>query len=191
MQEAVPVGKGSMIAVIGVKIDEVNNLIKSIKDKTNVCEIANDNADGQVIISGDSDSIILFQKVLKENNIKSIPLKVSAPFHCSLMKPAAEKMSKKIENINFNKSKINIVNNVNACVEENSNKIKELLTNQIFSTVKWRESMIYISKEGITDFIEIGPGKVLTGMVKRTIKGSNCFSINSITDMKNINDKFK
>ena len=100
-------------------------------------------------------------------------------------------MSKKIENINFNKSKINIVNNVNACVEENSNKIKELLTNQIFSTVKWRESMIYISKEGITDFIEIGPGKVLTGMVKRTIKGSNCFSINSITDMKNINDKFK
>ena len=79
---------------------------------------------------------------MKENNIKSIPL-VSAPFHCS-MKPAAEKMSKKIENINFNKSKINIVNNVNACVEENSNKIKELLTNQIFSTVKWREADLYI-----------------------------------------------
>lgn len=191
MQEAVPVGKGSMIAVIGVKIDEVNNLIKSIKDKTNVCEIANDNADGQVIISGDSDSIILFQKVLKENNIKSIPLKVSAPFHCSLMKPAAEKMSKKIENINFNKSKINIVNNVNACVEENSNKIKELLTNQIFSTVKWRESIINMSKAGVKNFVEIGPGKVLTGMVKRTIKQANYFSINSISDIKNFIHEFK
>ena len=191
MQEAVPVGKGSMIAVLGTKIEEINSLIKLIDSKKGICEIANDNAVGQVIISGDKDSIQSLQNSFKEKKIKSIPLKVSAPFHCSLMKPAAESMREKITNTKFKNPSFEIVNNVTAKPESDSNTIKNLLIDQIFSTVKWRESLINMSNANIKNFIEIGPGKALTGMVKRTIKTANCFSINSIADIKNFENEFK
>ena len=189
MQEAVPIGKGSMIAILGLKTDEIQDLIDSRKNKKGICEIANDNAEGQVIVSGDKDDVKDFQIQLKEKNIKTIPLKVSAPFHCLLMRPAAEKMEEKINKTNFKSPKINIINNVTAGPENDAEKIKKLLIDQIYSTVRWRESILNMHKEGIKNFVEIGPGKVLTGMVKRTIKGANCFSINSIADIKNLNDK--
>ena len=191
MQEAVPVGQGSMIAVLGAKINEVINLIKTRDSKNGICEIANDNAEGQVIISGDKESVEKFQVTLKEKKIKSIPLKVSAPFHCSLMKPAADKMKEKINNIKFNNPTIDIINNVTAKPENNAENIKKLLIEQIFSTVKWRESIINMSKANVMNYIEIGPGKVLTGMAKRTIKNVNCFSINSIADIEKLNNEFK
>ena len=191
MQAAVPVGQGSMIAVLGLNIIEIINILKSHKNIKGICEIANDNAEGQVIISGDKDSIQSLQLFLKEKKTKSIPLKVSAPFHCTLMKPAAELMKEKINNIEFKKPLFKIVNNVTAKAEEENNNIKPLLIDQIFSTVKWRESLIYMSKAGVKNFVEIGPGKALTGMVKRTIKDSNCFSINSIADIKKIQDELK
>jgi len=189
MQEAVPVGKGSMLAILGAKIKDIYDLLNSFKEK-GVCEIANDNADGQVIVSGDKDSIVSFQSLLKEKKIKSIPLKVSAPFHCSLMKPAADKMSDKIKNTNFRSPTHSILSNVTAKIEKNPENIKKLLIDQIFSTVKWRETIINISNEGVSNFVEIGPGKVLTGMVKRTVKNVNCFSINSIDDIKNLKNEF-
>ncbi len=189
MQNAVPVGKGRMLAVLGANIEEIKNLLD--KQKKDVCEIANDNANGQVIISGNTESINKFEVTLKEKKLKSIPLKVSAPFHCSMMKPAANIMKKKISETNFKKPLFKIVSNVKAQPESDPNIIKELLIEQIYSTVRWRESLISISQQGIQNFIEIGPGKVLTGMVKRTIKNANCFSINSIADIKNLNDKFK
>ena len=191
MQEAVPLGKGSMIAVLGMKTNELVSLIKSNTEIKGVCEIANDNAEGQVILSGDKESIQIAQNYLKEKKIKSIPLKVSAPFHCSLMKPASESMKEKIEKTNFKEPKFQIINNVTAKVERGQDKIKDLLIKQIFSTVRWRESIINMSEAGIKDFIEIGPGKILTGMVKRTLKNVNCFSINSITDIKNLTNEFK
>ena len=190
MQEAVPVGEGSMIAVLGLKLDELNNYIKDINTK-GVCEIANDNAEGQIIVSGDKDSINLLKKKLKENNKKAIPLNVSAPFHCSLMNSAAEKMRDKINSINFKKPNISLISNVTSKPEENPENIKNLLIKQISSTVRWRESIIHMSNENVNNFIEIGPGKVLTGMVKRTIKDINCFSINSIDDMKKTIDEHK
>ena len=116
---------------------------------------------------------------------------MSAPFHCKLMKPAADSMKDKIIKTNFAEPKTKIYNNVTASPETNINIIKELLIKQIYSTVKWRESIINMSNEGITNFVEIGPGKVLTGMVKRTIKGANCFSINTIADIKKFVDEFK
>ncbi len=189
MQEAVPIGYGSMIAVLGTKIKDINNFIESIKDKEGVCEIANDNADGQVIISGNKNKLDYFQSVLKEKKIKTIPLKVSAPFHCSLMKPAANKMREKIQNINFQKPKYPIVTNVTAEAEMNPENLKKLLIEQISSTVRWRESIINISGNKISNFVEVGPGKVLSGMVKRTIKDVNCFSINSIADIKKFKDE--
>ena len=192
MQEAVPVGRGSMIAVLGIKIFEIQDLLKNINKKNNgVCEIANDNADGQVIVSGNKEDINLLQILLKEKKIKSIPLKVSAPFHCSLMKPAANIMENKINITKFKDSTFKIVNNVTAKPEDKSQSIKKLLIQQIFSTVKWRESIIYMSEKGVKNFIEIGPGKALSGMVKRTIKNVNCFSINTIADIQNFVDEFK
>ncbi len=191
MQNAVPVGKGSMIAILGSKINEINKFFIDNKSENSVCEIANDNADGQVIVSGDQEKINLLQNKLKEKKIKSIPLKVSAPFHCSLMKPAAMIMKNKIDETIFKTPKFEIVSNVNALPENNPSEIKKLLYKQIFSTVRWRESLINMSKNGITNFVEIGPGKVLSGMVKRTLKGVNCFSINSIADIKTFINELK
>jgi [acyl-carrier-protein] S-malonyltransferase len=185
MQEAVPVGKGSMIAVLGAKIEEIKNFIND-KKINGVCEIANDNAEGQTIISGDINSINLLQLILKENKKKFIPLNVSAPFHCSLMKSAELKMKEKILSIKFKKPKFDIVSNVTSRPENNADIIKKLLIEQICSTVRWRESIINMSKENITEYIEIGPGKVLSGMVKRTLKDINSFSINTIDDIKKI-----
>lgn len=192
MQNAVPLGQGMMLAILGINLNELENLIKVHKDKNiGVCEIANDNADGQIIISGEKKSVLLFQDELKTKKVKTIPLKVSAPFHCSLMKPASEKMSEKINNTKFKKPSHKIINNVTAQAVTEPDEIKKLLIKQIYSTVKWRESIINISKKGVQDFIEIGPGKVLSGMVKRTLKNSSCFSINSINDIKMLNNEFK
>ena len=191
MQNAVPVGKGSMIAILGSKINEINKFFIDNKSENSVCEIANDNADGQVIVSGDQERISSLQNELRENKIKTILLKVSAPFHCSLMKPAAMIMKNKIDETIFKTPKFEIVSNVNALPENNPTEIKKLLYKQIFSTVRWRESLIKMSKNGITNFVEIGPGKVLSGMVKRTLKGVNCFSINSIADIKTFINELK
>ena len=191
MQEAVPVGKGSMIAILGMEIEKINELLKSTNLKQGTCEVANDNARGQIIISGDKINVDLFTIKLREQKIKTIPLKVSAPFHCSLMKPAAEAMREKISKINFDIPNKNIVNNVNASIEKNPEKIKDLLVKQIYSSVKWRESLIKMSKNGVEKFVDIGPGKALSGMVKRTIKNSKSFSINSIADINDFKNEFK
>ncbi len=191
MQSAVPVGRGSMLAVLGSKIENIENEIKNLKLDNDVCEIANDNADGQVIVSGDKKGVDLLKSNLQQKKIKSIPLKVSAPFHCSLMRPAAEKMKDKILSTKFKEPALEIVCNVTAKPEKNAETIKKLLIEQIYSSVKWRESMIHVNESGVSNFIEIGPGKVLSGMIKRTIKDSNCFSINSIADIKKMLDELK
>ena len=191
MQEAVPIGKGSMIAILGMKTQEILSLLKLQNNDDGVCEIANDNANGQVIVSGNKEKVESFQNILKEKKIKSIPLKVSAPFHCSLMKPAANIMKDKIKITNFKKPQFRIINNVNANPEVNPENIKSLLIEQIFSTVKWRESILKMREEGVKNFVEIGPGKVLTGMVKRTVKDAIGFSINSIADIKNLKNEFR
>ena len=191
MQNAVPLGEGSMIAILGLSSKEIEELLNKRNDKNCICEIANDNAEGQVIVSGNKLGISSIQNLLKEKKIKSIALKVSAPFHCSLMKPAADTMKEKIEKVNFKKPLYKIVNNVTANSQNDPEVLKKLLVDQIFSTVKWRESIIKMSENGVKNFVEIGPGKVLTGMAKRTVKGANYFSINSIADIKKFINEFK
>ena len=142
MQEAVPVGEGSMIAVLSLQIDEVKKILQEHESVSGVCEIANDNANGQVIVSGNKVNLDKLQIKLKTNKIKFIPLKVSAPFHCSLMKPAA-KMREIINIKEFKDPSVEIISNVTANPEKNSNVIKKLLIDQIFSTVRWRESLIH------------------------------------------------
>ena len=188
MQEAVPVGKGGMLAVLGSENEEIEDCIKKIKSK-GVCEIANDNAPGQIIVSGNIELIQELQNILKENKKKSIMLPVSAPFHCSLMNAAATNMKSKIENVNFTKPNYEIITNVSASPTNDSVKIKKLLVEQIYSKVRWRESILYMANQNITEYLEIGPGKVLTGLVKRILPSTNSSSINSIEDIKNITNE--
>ena len=188
MQEAVPVGRGSMLAVLGSNIKEINKYLLQLKHK-GVCEIANDNAEGQIIVSGNIETVEEFRVFLKENKKKSILLPVSAPFHCSLMNSAAVKMKKKIDNTIFTKPDFEIINNVTSIPSNNPEIIKNLLVKQIYSKVRWRESILFMANNKINDFIEIGPGKVLTGLVRRIIPSSNSFCINSIDDIKKIKNE--
>lgn len=188
MQEAVPVGKGGMLAVLGSENEEIEDCIKKIKSK-GVCEIANDNAPGQIIVSGNIELIQELQNILKENKKKSIMLPVSAPFHCSLMNAAATNMKSKIENVNFTKPNYEIITNVSASPTNDPVEIKKLLVEQIYSKVRWRESILYMANQNITEYLEIGPGKVLTGLVKRILPSANSSSINSIEDIKNITNE--
>ena len=184
MQEAVPSGQGAMMAVLGMSIEEVEKEI-SLLSKEEVCEIANDNSNAQVVVSGNKKTIQTFSEILKKKRKKGILLPVSAPFHSSLMKNAAKNMKDKIKNSNFLKPKPNIISNVTAKEETDINKIKPLLVDQITARVRWRESVNYMIKQGVTEFLEIGPGKVLSGLVKKINKDVKILNINSIEDIKN------
>jgi [acyl-carrier-protein] S-malonyltransferase len=185
MQAAVPKGTGGMVAVLGVEIKEVNNLLEENQNNYK-CYIANDNSNGQIVLSGLNSDIDKFIEILKTKKIKNIKLPVSAPFHCKLMDKATSIMRDKINNTNFEKPKNVIISNVTASGTQEIDKIKDLLIKQIESPVRWRESVIYMIKNGVTNFIEIGPGKVLSGLVKRIDKTINVNTINKLEDLKNI-----
>jgi len=184
MQDAIHPDQGSMIAILGMGVDEVEKEI-NLLPKEETCEIANDNSNSQVVVSGKKAAIEILSDNLKKKRKKGILLPVSAPFHCSLMKKAAENMKDKIENTNFLKSKPNIISNVTAKEEIDVNRIKPLLIDQITSRVRWRESVDYMIKQGVKDFLEIGPGKVLSGLVKKINKDVKVSNIDSIEDIKN------
>ena len=184
MQDAVPENQGSMIAILGMTIDEVEKEIFSL-NKKNICEIANDNTNGQVVVSGRTDVINTLNNNLKKKKKRGIILPVSAPFHCSLMEKASEVMSAKIQNSHLLNPQPAIISNVTASEENDVNKIKSLLVEQITSRVRWRESVNYMINKGISDFIEIGPGKVLSGLVKKINKDVKVSNVNSVEDLKN------
>ena len=184
MQDAVPSGQGAMMAILGMTIHEVENEI-NLLPKGEICEIANDNTSGQVVVSGKKMVIEILNKNLKKKKKKGILLPVSAPFHCSLMKKAAENMKDKIENTNFLKPKPSIISNVTAKEETDVDKIRPLLIDQITSRVRWRESIDFMIKQGVASFLEIGPGKVLSGLVKKINRNVKISNINSIEDLIN------
>jgi [acyl-carrier-protein] S-malonyltransferase len=166
-----------------MRIDEVEKEI-NLLPKGETCEIANDNNNSQVVVSGKKTAIEILNENLKKKKKKGILLPVSAPFHCSLMKKAAENMKDKIYNTNFVRPKPNIISNVTAKEETDVTKIKPLLVDQITSRVRWRESVNYMTKSGVTKFLEIGPGKVLSNLVKKINKNAEISNINSIEDIK-------
>tara|TARA_Y100000590_G_scaffold202878_1_gene230234 strand:- start:155 stop:1087 length:933 start_codon:yes stop_codon:yes gene_type:complete len=185
MQSAVPSGEGGMMAVLGSEIETISNLLLENKKKYK-CFIANDNSNGQIVLSGKIKDLNLLKDDLKEKSIKNIMLSVSAPFHCELMKKATEIMQKEILNTEFKNPKNPIISNVTSKEVSDSNLIKDLLIKQIESPVRWRESIIYIIKKGVTKFIEIGPGKVLSGLNKRIDKNVKTLSINEIEDIEKL-----
>ncbi len=184
MQAAVPEGKGAMLAVMGLDKNELNSKIEKFDKKKDICEIANDNSPGQIILSGNKQTLIDLNNDLKAEKKRSIFLPVSAPFHCTLMKPAAEKMKLFLEKTNFKIPNIQLISNVTALPVEKDGNIKDLLYRQIFSQVRWRESVNFMINNGINDFIEIGPGKVLSGLVKRTNDKVSIRNVNKIDDIK-------
>ena len=184
MQNAVPKGEGGMTAILGTKIDEINEILK---DKSRFqCFIANDNSVGQIVVSGTLNSIKILETELIKKKIKFVQLQVSAPFHCPLMKKATIEMENKILDTNFKDPSISIISNVTASPQNNSEEIKKLLIHQIEKPVRWRESVLNMIDLGINRFIEIGPGKVLSGLIKRIDRNIKLNQVNNLTDIKNI-----
>ena len=185
MQNSVPKGEGGMLAVLGTKIDNIEKILKD-NEKNFKAQIANDNSDGQIVLSGkntDLDKISIF---LKDTKIKNIKLPVSAPFHCDMMAKATEIMKQELKKIVFKESKNKLISNVTADEVNDTKDLKNLLINQIEKRVRWRESIINMINYGVKQFIEIGPGKVLTGLIKRIDRNVNITSINNQSDIESL-----
>jgi len=185
MQNAVPKGEGGMVAVLGSTVEIVEKILKENENQFKI-QIANDNSDGQLVLSGKTDDIEKLITILKSNNIKNIKLPVSAPFHCSLMNKATNIMSSEILKLNFQNSPIKLISNVTANEIRNVDELKELLIKQIENRVRWRETVINMINGGVNQFIEIGPGKVLSGLVKRVNKDVGINTINSERDIESL-----
>jgi len=185
MQSALPKGKGGMLAVLGVDIEKINEIINSNKNKFK-CFIANDNSIGQIVVSGNISELNKFSEELKIKKIKNIKLPVSAPFHCELMRSATDKMREEIIETDFKKPSIKIMSNVTAQETNDPNDIKRLLIEQIEKPVRWREIVINMVSSKVEKFIEIGPGKVLSGLVKRIDNKVKLIQINDMEDLKNL-----
>ena len=183
MQSSVPKGEGGMVAVLGSEIKTIENLINENKTKYE-CYIANDNSVGQIVLSGNIEDLEKMMVDLKSANIKSIKLPVSAPFHCKLMNKATLVMSEEITKLNFKEPENILISNVTGKEISNSNELKDLLVQQIESRVRWRESVLLMIDKGINQFIEIGPGKVLSGLIKRIDRNVKVSAINTEEDIK-------
>jgi len=182
MQNSVPRGQGGMVAVLGSTVDVVEQILKENEHKF-IAQIANDNSEGQIVLSGkneDLDSLIL---VLKEKSIKNIKLPVSAPFHCNLMSNATKIMTKELNKLDFKQSKNKLISNVTAEEIKNTVELKDLLVKQIENRVRWRESVINMIKNDTNHFVEIGPGKVLSGLIKRINREVKIDTINNQEDI--------
>ena len=185
MQNSVPKGEGGMVAVLGSTIEDIEKFL--IENKNNfLVEIANDNSEGQIVVSGKKIDLEKFSSFLKEKKIKNLNLPVSAPFHCSLMKNATNIMNKELEKLEFKKGSNTLISNITADEIFNADELKDLLVRQIENRVRWRESVINMINKDVNQFIEIGPGKVLSGLIKRVNKDVEVRSINTEEDIKNI-----
>ena len=185
MQNSVPKGIGGMIAILGTSIKKIENLISGDYKNCNV-HIANDNSEGQIVVSGKLKDLDTFTEILKSQGIRNIKIPVSAPFHCELMSEATKIMKDEINKIEFDKGHNVLMSNVTADSIKNIPDIKNLLIKQIESRVRWRESIINMINNGVNNFIEIGPGKVLSGLIKRINREVKIQSINNEEDIKNL-----
>ena len=186
MQNSVPDGEGGMVAVLGSTVLEIEKILSENNMNSNI-QIANDNSEGQLVLSGRNFDLDILIKILKSKRIKNLKLPVSAPFHCRLMSKATEIMRKEIDKLSFKDSKNKLISNVTADEIPDKNELKKLLIYQIESRVKWRESVINMIDKGVNHFIEIGPGKVLSGLVKRINKSVKINTINNENDIKDLN----
>tara|TARA_B100001057_G_scaffold427097_1_gene451640 strand:- start:374 stop:1300 length:927 start_codon:yes stop_codon:yes gene_type:complete len=185
MQNSVPKGQGGMVAVLGSKVDTIEKILIDYKEIFNA-HIANDNSEGQIVISGNTKDLEKLTQTLKEKSIKYIKLPVSAPFHCNLMNSATKIMEKELNKLEFKNGQNKLISNVTANEIKDLDDIKRLLIKQIENRVRWRESVIYMIENNVNHFIEIGPGKVLSGLIKRINRNVQIDTINSQSDIEGL-----
>ena len=185
MQNSVPKGEGGMVAVLGSTVEIIEKILKDNEQNLSI-QIANDNSEGQIVLSGKTDDLDKLILILKENTIKNIKLPVSAPFHCRLMNKATNIMSNELNKLNFIEGENKLISNVTANEISNTSELKDLLVKQIENRVRWRESVINMINNDVNHFIEIGPGKVLSGLVKRINKEVKIDAINNQGDIEGL-----
>src|SRR5210317_86022 len=185
MQNSVPKGKGGMVAVLGSKVEIIEKILQD-NEQNLTAQIANDNSEGQIVLSGKTDDLDKLIFILKENSIKNIKLPVSAPFHCNLMNKATNIMNDELNKLNFNEGENKLISNVTANEISNIDELKDLLVKQIENRVRWRESVINMIDSGVNHFIEIGPGKVLSGLIKRINKEVKIDTINNQGEIESL-----
>ena len=185
MQNAVPNGQGGMVAILGSSVEVIEELLKNNQQNFKV-QIANDNSVGQIVLSGKNEDLEKLIIILKNKSIKNIKLPVSAPFHCFLMNNATKTMSDELDKLNFKNSTNKLISNVTAEEIPDEKNLKELLIKQIENRVRWRESILNMIKNDVNHFIEIGPGKVLSGLIKRINKEVKIDTINNQVDIENL-----
>lgn len=183
MQKAVPVGVGAMAALLGVGID-VGRQVAAEAAQGDVCQVANDNDPTQIVLSGHKTAIDRVAEIGKTHGVRrAVPLPVSAPFHCALMQPAADAMAEALTRVTVNAPSVPLIANVLAAAISDPEEIKKRLVEQVTGTVRWRESVAAMADAGVTDFYEIGAGKVLAGLVKRTATTANAMSLGTPADI--------
>lgn len=186
MQKAVPLGKGSMAAILGLDVTTVEAICREASDGE-VCQPANDNAPGQVVISGHADAVERAVRIARQKGAtKTIPLKVSAPFHCDLMRPVAEALRAAFEQFEWKDPAWPVVTNVDATPVSSVEDIQNALYRQTYSPVLWTKSVQVMAEQGVDAFIELGPGHVLSGLVKRTLKGVKTFSVSKLQEAQEV-----
>ena len=184
MQEAVPVGAGAMAAVLGLSIEAVEQVAADAAGD-GVCDIANDNSDGQVVLSGDAAAIARACELAKERGAKrAMPLQVSAPFHCRLMQPAAEKLAEALASCRFDAPERPVIANVEAAPNDSPAAIASLLERQVTGRVRWRETMAWMAAHEVRGMLELGAGKVLTGLAKRALRGADLVNLATPEDIE-------
>ncbi|CTQ41776.1 ACP S-malonyltransferase [Roseibium aggregatum] len=189
MQDAVPAGQGAMAALLGLEFDVAAEVAEAAA-QGEVCQAANDNAPGQVVVSGHLAAVERAVEIAKARGARrAVMLPVSAPFHCSLMGPAADKMAEALANAEIRSPVVPLVANVLARPITDANEIRDRLVQQVTGTVRWRESITWLADNGVDTFIEVGTGKVLTGMVKRIAKEATGMAVNSPEDIDALMEK--
>ena len=185
MQNSVPKGQGGMVAVLGSTISIIEKILTENKENLKV-QIANDNSEGQIVLSGKTEDLEKLIQILKDNSIKNIKLPVSAPFHCNMMNNATKVMTEELNKINFKNGQNKLISNVTANEINDPDELKNLLIKQIENRVRWRESVINMIENDVNHFIEIGPGKVLSGLVKRINRDVKIDTINGQSDIEGL-----
>ncbi|MGK0305247.1 MAG: [acyl-carrier-protein] S-malonyltransferase [Gammaproteobacteria bacterium] len=182
MQQAVPAGTGAMFAIIGLDDDKVVASCEQAETETDeVVAAVNFNSPGQIVIAGNKDAAQVAANLCKEQGAKrALPLAVSVPSHCALMKPAAEQLASLLNDIQFHTPKIPVINNVNVACPNEADAIKQALVEQLYSPVRWTETITMLAEIGVEELLEVGPGKVLTGLTKRIDKRLSCTAINTV-----------
>lgn len=183
MQEAVPAGTGAMYAIIGLDDDAIAKACEEAAQGEVVSPV-NFNSPGQVVIAGSKDAVERAGVLCKEAGAKrALPLPVSVPSHCALMKPAADKLAVALEALEFNAPQLSVINNVDVVAETDPVKIKDALVRQLYSPVRWTESVELMSNQGVEKLLEMGPGKVLTGLTKRIVKSLEAAAVNDMASL--------